>query len=685
MSSSTAGSELPFKNDDDVVVVPPRDVISNNDEEFVFRYAYNYPKDTPIPGPPSDDGFDEDENKYPRDSYSFLSLHGPRCKTKDDILFVSFGLLTFAVQFIFLGVMILSVIHDGFRTGDLADDVDNPGNPDSEQRRIASQIFPANASGIVRTTQIISLISFFIFADETLLDIARAVELFPLWWSKNSKESNCHNNHSGLFTSSILRFLQGLLAVIAVFLLVMTETSVIDIVLNFTAVNFISGLDEVAFNLARWGKFGPKLKREAARIEKSDLPPHICSKTTHLWYCNAVLLIAAIVFSCLIGIVAYQKNPNKWITHTFRVKFRGDTGFLDYSGCYDIDTTQRFSRRYIYTNEAYNPNLVKLGYCQNERQWVFFQGDDESSDSDPCDYLNTDNLIARSASSSSFDISSAFQSNWFSAYNTPLNMYFISGQGEDWYKEHCGSFTGDGKCDAAFNNFFYEYDRGDCCASTCSGPNCGVLRESSSGVEIADGREIAYPNCENDADNEPLVVEIGSVTEKNESDRTWWADIVSSIEGWEDVWRPRLVLECDSRTVLATSKVISAAGRDIETMIDREAKQCSITTEYFDLVWSASYEVQPSGMKSVEKRTRNRIPRRIGNLTQELSLDIIDLSENAFTGTIPSEIGMNANISVLHLDKNALTGEIPEELFELESLTELSLCKFFFPSRPCEN
>jgi hypothetical protein len=626
MSSSTAGSELPFKNDDDVVVVPPRDVSDNNDGEFVFQYAYNYSKDTPIPGPPSDDGFDEDENKYPRDSYSFLSLHGPRCKTKDDILFVSFGLLTFAAQIAFLFVMILSVISDTFRSGDLADDVDNPGNPHSEERGPFSQIFPANASLIVKATQIISLLSFFMFADETLLDIARACELFPLWWSRNSEASNCHNNHWGLFISSTLRFVQGSLAVLAVFLLVMTETSVIDIVLNFTAVNFISGLDEVAFALARWGKFGPKLKREAARIERSDLPPHICSKTTHLWYCYTIVLIAAIVFGCLTGIMFYQIRPDKWITHSFRAKFQADTGFEDYSGCYHIDKAQKFNNRYIYINDAYNPNSAKVGYCLKERQWVFFRADDESSGSDPCDNLKNDNLIARSASSSSFDVSSAFQENWFSAYNTPLNMYFISGQGEDWYEENCGSFTGDGTCDAAFNNFFYDYDRGDCCASTCFGSNCGVLREISSGVEMADGREISFPNCENDRDMEPFVVEIGSVTETNESDRTWWAEKVSSIEGWEDFWRPRLVLECDGRTVLATSNIISAAGTDIETMIDREAKNCSITTEHFDLVWRASYEVQPSGMTSVEKRSRNRIPRRIGNFTQELSLDIIDLS-----------------------------------------------------------
>ncbi len=81
---------------------------------------------------------------------------------------------------------------------------------------------------------------------------------------------------------------------------------------------------------------------------------------------------------------------------------------------------------------------------------------------------------------------------------------------------------------------------------------------------------------------------------------------------------------------------------------------------------------------------------------------------NAFTGTIPSEIGLNWDLRTLILgkysieaafvqnspspltmtllsipsflraaDNNYLTGNIPIELAELGSLAELSLCKYF--------
>ena len=57
--------------------------------------------------------------------------------------------------------------------------------------------------------------------------------------------------------SCSLRFIQGFLAIIATFLLIVTSDDVIEIVLNFAAVNFISNLDEVGFELAKWGKYGP--------------------------------------------------------------------------------------------------------------------------------------------------------------------------------------------------------------------------------------------------------------------------------------------------------------------------------------------------------------------------------------------------------------------------------------------
>ncbi len=640
MMPSTLEAALPIKNggDDDVVVavVPDRDYSSN-----INLYA----KNISLPGPPSRDGRslsgkdlddddygygygydDDEENKYPQDSYSFLALHGPR----ENFVFFSFGLMAFLFQFAFLMLMILSVVGKELQTGNIGDGIDNPGNPGSLRGLgWASSFFPSNTSNLARATQITSLLSFMVFADETLLDIAKALELIPpLWSSSSSKESMTSSqqqrNHRlwGLMFSCVLRFVQGIMAVFAVFLLVMTESSVIDIVLNFTAVNFIAALDDTAFALARWGKFGPYLKREAKRIEDLDLPPSVKTKRIRAWYTAAVLPVSIMLLCLMCGIMAYQESHNKWITQTFRVQFQDNTGFGSYSGCYHLDPSQKINKRFIYTSNQNNMNQSKFGYCLERRQWMFYvdNGEDEDEDEiDPCSAV--ENELAHSSRSSSFDVSSSFSEDWFSYFNTPLSMYFIQEENQNLLAKNCGSFVNDGICDEAFNNFYYQYDGGDCCASTCSGQPCG--KPQIDNYDVESDREIDFENCW-DPGMVPLVIEMGSIQPQFPPEMTWWAKTVSSLDGWEDYWKPRLVLECDGSTVLASSNLMLKGFTNFTTQIDPKAESCTITTEHFNLVWDASFTVKTQGATVVETRTRNPIPKMIGNLTM---LDRIDLSK----------------------------------------------------------
>ncbi|XP_048551703.1 probable LRR receptor-like serine/threonine-protein kinase At3g47570 [Triticum urartu] len=67
------------------------------------------------------------------------------------------------------------------------------------------------------------------------------------------------------------------------------------------------------------------------------------------------------------------------------------------------------------------------------------------------------------------------------------------------------------------------------------------------------------------------------------------------------------------------------------------------------------------------------LPSSIGNLPR--SLQTLYLSENRFTGTIPSEIAKLTNLTVLQLDGNLLSGGIPDTLGNLENLFLLGLSR----------
>ena len=162
---------------------------------------------------------DDDEKKFPPDCYSFVALYNP--KTDTDVF--CFGLMVFLFQSALFSLMILSVIIPSLRTSGEVD------TPDSD---FFAQFIPSNVEPIVRVTQIVAMLSSVVFPDASLLDISTGIEMFPQLCKRNQDEKVwC------IALACILRCLQGFLAIVAIFLLVMTSSDVTEIVLNFTAVS----------------------------------------------------------------------------------------------------------------------------------------------------------------------------------------------------------------------------------------------------------------------------------------------------------------------------------------------------------------------------------------------------------------------------------------------------------------
>jgi len=151
---------------------------------------------------------------FPSDCYSFLSLHGPI----GNPLFFSFGMMVYIFQITFLLLMVFSVLHEKWHENG---EGDNPG------KGIVASFIPTNASPLVQGTQFLAILAFIVFADASILDIARSVETFP---THSTEATKC------MVFSCVLRFSQGMLAMLVTLLLIITSKSVIEIVLNFAAV-----------------------------------------------------------------------------------------------------------------------------------------------------------------------------------------------------------------------------------------------------------------------------------------------------------------------------------------------------------------------------------------------------------------------------------------------------------------
>jgi len=66
--------------------------------------------------------------------------------------------------------------------------------------------------------------------------------------------------------SILLRGSEGLLGLFVTFLLVMQSNNVLDLLLNFSAMEFVTLLDDVIFALTSEGFLGRVLKKEATRL-----------------------------------------------------------------------------------------------------------------------------------------------------------------------------------------------------------------------------------------------------------------------------------------------------------------------------------------------------------------------------------------------------------------------------------
>jgi hypothetical protein len=460
---------------------------------------------------------------FSADCYSFLAIYSP---LKDPFFFF-FGFLVFIFQVTFLLLFMISTFKSNGSH-------DNP----------VTEMFPTNVKPVVRITQYMAIVSYVIFADASLRDCGKAIEYLPRWNDKSDEDVTL------VIFSCVLRFFQGFLATVVALILIITSDDVVEIILNFTAVNFISALDDCAFELARWGKFGLALQEEAMKIENRPIPYCLYMKQTVRCWKLTVIPVGIIMFSGLTFIITMQCNLH-WTTKMLRVEFQTSTGLQLYSGCYERDPSVAYNQRYNYKSSSNNNKKGFFGYCKNDSNWILFEDDEPDSSRDPC-LIQRDNKLARSGATDNFDVSSTFGEVWFSANGAPLNLYFL-----DVEDKKCGSFQNDGNCDEELNELGYQYDDGDCCASTCTHPNCGQGgSDSAFGFNGRQGN--SFPHCKN-PDMKPVTILLNKISSsrnsyyvrKNDSDLDEYY-LERGIGFWEEPpLLPFFNVDCDGFNVLS--------------------------------------------------------------------------------------------------------------------------------------
>ena len=127
---------------------------------------------------------------YPADCYSFLALYSPL----DHFGFWLFGFMVWLFQIAFL----ILLVHTKHST---TEDVPNPNDG------FPADFIPSNVPTLARATQFFAILSYCFFADESVKDVAAAVETFPKFNKVEHGDKVCC-----MVFSCILRFIQGMVS-----------------------------------------------------------------------------------------------------------------------------------------------------------------------------------------------------------------------------------------------------------------------------------------------------------------------------------------------------------------------------------------------------------------------------------------------------------------------------------------
>eukprot|EP00536_Pseudo-nitzschia_multiseries_P007045 jgi/Psemu1/65849/estExt_Genemark1.C_1570041 len=291
----------------------------------------------------------------------------------------------------------------------------------------------------------------------------------------------------------------------------------------------------------------------------------------------------------LLGVIIYgQQNKHIWVTQTMRVQFQGATSLQEYSGCYLVSNATNHKRR-SYHGFSKNPEPGIIGYCKEDRRWVLYKegdGDEDESNEDAACDIARERQLAYSAPTDAFDVSTSFDEAWYSASGTPLDLYFFesNNNGEDLVSD-CESYLSNGVCDVFFNKLGYQYDGGDCCASTCAASNCGVGGITKAfGLDGKNGN--GYPNCK-DPGLESLTIHINRISSSRDKSILTVSDVQLddyARERGEDFWEetpvtPLFMVDCgeEYETNLLSMYVDDSMSDHSEVIMVEDGDWCRIT------------------------------------------------------------------------------------------------------------
>ena len=358
-------------------------------------------------------------------------------------------------------VLVFKTFIYGLIISNLQDEADDPDNPWG---------IPPSVSTPVRIGQVIALFITLMSQNDLLCGLTLLFQGYDDTSAEGIGKSFPHATWMKWVVTATSLILEGLLSLTVTFLLIITTSdNVVDLLLNFTAIEFVSVLDETVFLLSKVGFVGTRNKMAANKVEEAKYEVHKEKIFSHLAKFFVLVTMFVILFSLWIAVFYYQESGRFYSSNPILVQFDdaigADLGIR--SGVYVRDSKKR---RFTLKQRQYPTYRLSIkqsdgrfvdasdgkpyfGYCDAKaiKAWTLSEFDgkefDSKSISKPCQGI----LAKSTTSDANVDIADTLSEAWFATssgnYNrtrlfvtSPLKIAGMCSRDDD-----CGG-KGQGEC-----------------------------------------------------------------------------------------------------------------------------------------------------------------------------------------------------------------------------------------------
>ncbi|KAL3935200.1 MAG: hypothetical protein SGBAC_009231 [Bacillariaceae sp.] len=294
---------------------------------------------------------------------------------------------------------------------------------------------PPGVAALVRVCQIIAIIISFL-VETDMLSALRAV--FYREGFEEMKAAFDGFSPWKFFFANFLMGMQGMLGKVVAFFLIIFSDNVFDLLLNFTAVMFVSEVDEIVLLLCKAGFVGRNAEKMAKKIQEMKLPqgsPKGIVRHAHLVLYGLTVLAVFIIFA----IIAREQDSQNSLAAFVKVQFGDevDPTLGLFSGCYGKELNVGWDARVRYVQTKSDRGQGNFEYCLDDdlQTWVFANVEAETA----CN----DNFELRSAEerSTSFDLLDAKGDQWLLGTGNPISGFQLGEIDPSRFEIECGNIA----------------------------------------------------------------------------------------------------------------------------------------------------------------------------------------------------------------------------------------------------